>query len=62
MKVVLWLSPLFTNVSVQRPRLGARQVHVGYVVDRLVLGQVLSEYFCFSLSLSFHQCSILKCY
>jgi hypothetical protein len=34
-------------------------VHVGFVVDKVALGQVFSpEYFGFPLSISFHRCSI----
>jgi hypothetical protein len=29
--------------------------HVGFVVDKVVLGQVFSEYFCFPSQTSFHQ-------
>jgi hypothetical protein len=31
---------------------------VGFVVDNVALGQFFSEYFGFSLLISFHQCSI----
>jgi hypothetical protein len=31
---------------------------VGFVVDKVALGQVFPEYFGFPLSLSFHRCSI----
>jgi hypothetical protein len=33
-------------------------VHVGFVVDKLALGQVFSELFSFSLSVSFHHGSL----
>jgi hypothetical protein len=34
-------------------------VHVGFVVDKVALGQVFPpKYFGFSLSISFHRCSI----
>jgi hypothetical protein len=34
-------------------------VHVGFVVDQWILFRFYLEYFGFSLSLLFHQCSIL---
>jgi hypothetical protein len=40
-------------------RFPAWSVHVGFVVDKVAVGQVFSELFNFSLSVSFHQCSIL---
>jgi hypothetical protein len=33
---------------------------VGFVVDKVALGQVFSEYFGFPLSVSFHWCSITR--
>jgi hypothetical protein len=35
-------------------------VHVGFVVDKVPLGQVFSEHFGFSLSISFHRSSITR--
>ena len=35
-----------------------RPVHVGFVVDKVSLGQVFPQYFGFPLSVSFHRCSI----
>jgi hypothetical protein len=35
-------------------------VHVGFVVDKVALGQVLPQYFGFPLSVSFHRCSITR--
>jgi hypothetical protein len=35
-----------------------RYVHVGFVVDKVTLGQVFSEYFCFSCQFSFPKFSI----
>jgi hypothetical protein len=29
--------------------------HMGFVVDKVALGQVFSEYFCFTCKLSFHR-------
>jgi hypothetical protein len=36
-------------------RVRARAEHVGFVVDKVALGQVFSEYFGFPCHLSFHQ-------
>jgi hypothetical protein len=36
-------------------RVRARSNHVGFVVDKLALGQVFSEYFGFPCPSSFHQ-------
>ena len=33
--------------------------HVGFVVDKVTVGEVYSKYFSFSCQLSFQQCSIL---
>jgi hypothetical protein len=33
---------------------------VGFVVDKVALGQVFSDYFGFPLSISFHRCSITR--
>jgi hypothetical protein len=33
---------------------------VGFVVDKVALGQVFPEYFGFPLSVSFHRCSITR--
>jgi hypothetical protein len=35
-------------------------VHVGYVVDKVALGQVFSEFFCIPLSILIHRGSILR--
>jgi hypothetical protein len=35
-----------------------RSVHVGFVVDKVSLGQVFPQYFGFPLSISFHRSSI----
>ena len=36
------------------------QVHVGFVVDKMALGQVFYEYFGFPVSVLFHRCSITR--
>jgi hypothetical protein len=35
-------------------------VHVGFVVDKLAVGQVFPDYFGLPLSISFHRCSIAR--
>jgi hypothetical protein len=35
-------------------------VHVGFVVDKVALGQGFPEYFFLPRSISFHQCSITR--
>jgi hypothetical protein len=42
-------------VSIPVARVRARVWQVGFVVDKLALGQVSSEYFGFSCQSSFHQ-------
>jgi hypothetical protein len=37
-----------------------RSVHVGFVVDKVALGQGFPEYFGLPLSISFHRCSITR--
>jgi hypothetical protein len=41
-----------------RPKFSPRPVHVGFVVDKVAMGQIFYEYFSFLLSVPFHQCSI----
>ena len=53
-----WLGLLIAGLSTQRPGLDARSVHVRFMVDKVALWKVYSEYFRFSLSISFHQFSI----
>ena len=43
--------------ALERFGFNPRLVHVGFVVDNVALAQVLSQYFGFSLSESFHQSS-----
>jgi hypothetical protein len=38
-----------------RPGFYLRSSHVGFVVDKVALGQVFSEYFCFPCQMSFHR-------
>jgi hypothetical protein len=53
--VVPWLRRLVAVLSPRRPGL---DVHVGFVLDKVALGQDFPEYFGFSLSIAFHRCSI----
>jgi hypothetical protein len=41
-------------LSPRRPRFELRLDHVGFVVDKVTLGQVFSEYFGFPCQFSFH--------
>jgi hypothetical protein len=55
---VPWLRRLVAGLSPRRPRFDPRPVHLGFVVDKVALGQVFSLVLLFSLSISFYQCSI----
>jgi hypothetical protein len=59
LEVVLWLWRLVADLSPPRPGFDRRPRHVRCVVVKVALGQVLFRALCFSLSVSFHQCSIL---
>ena len=48
-----------TGLLPRSPRFDPRPAHLGFVVGKVALGHVSSEYYGFPLSLSFHQCSIL---
>jgi len=48
-----------SGLSQRRPWFDTRSVHVRIVVGKLHWERVFSEHFCFALSVSFHQCSIL---
>jgi len=39
-QTVPWLRQLFASLSLQRPGLNPRSVHVGFLVERVTLGQV----------------------
>jgi hypothetical protein len=56
---VSWLRRLITGLSPWRSGYTPGSVHVGFVVDRVSLGQVFSEFFCFSVSVSLHRAPIL---
>jgi len=46
-------------LSPSRPGFNPRLVNVGFVVDKVALAQLLSKYSSFSLSVLFHQNSML---
>jgi hypothetical protein len=48
------------TAEAQRPGFDPGSVHVGFVVDKVAMGHVFSEYFDFPQSLSFHRCSITR--
>jgi hypothetical protein len=59
-KAVSWLRRLVAGFTSRRPGFDPRSVQVGFVVDKVALGQVFPpEYFGFTLSSSFHRCSII---
>jgi hypothetical protein len=58
-KAVPWLRRLVADFWQQRLRLDSNSKHVGFVVHKDEFLGFLSEYFCFSLSVLFHQCSII---
>jgi hypothetical protein len=51
----IWLKRLVAGFPPRRPGFDPRSGHVGFVVDKMALGQVFSEYFGFSCQSSFHQ-------
>jgi len=56
-----WLKQIAAGLFLQRPRFNPRPVHVGFVVNKVALGQALvfSGYLCSLMSASFYPCSIL---
>jgi hypothetical protein len=50
-KAVPWLRRLVASLSPRRPGFDCRSVRVGFVVDKVALGQVFFEYFGFPLSI-----------
>jgi hypothetical protein len=56
-KAVPWLRRLVAGLSARRPGFNLGSVHLGFVVDKVALGQVFSKYFGFSLPISFRRCS-----
>ena len=57
---VPWHGPLFVGPSTRRSGLDTRAVSVEFVVGKMTLGRVFSEYFPFVLSVSLDQCSTLS--
>ena len=53
-----WPRHLVTRLSSQRPGFSPRLVHVGFVMDSVALGHGFLPVHQFSLSLSFHRCSV----
>jgi hypothetical protein len=51
---VPWLRRLGAGLSPRRPDFAHWSVHVGFVVDKVALGQVTLRGLLFSLSISFH--------
>jgi hypothetical protein len=45
---------LVSGFPQRQPGFDPRSGHVGFVVDKVVLGHVFSEYFCFPCKFSFH--------
>jgi hypothetical protein len=58
-QVMPLLRPLFASLSPQKPGFNTRPIHVGFVVDKLVVRQFFSECFHLPLSIWFHRCSTL---
>jgi hypothetical protein len=52
--------PWLRHLSPQRPRFTPKSVNVGFVVDKVALGQVFTDFFCFLLSIAFHHISPLS--
>jgi hypothetical protein len=58
-----WLRRLVTGLPPRRSGFAPGSVHVGFVGDKVAMGQVFSQFFGFSLSVSsFHQGFILISY
>jgi hypothetical protein len=57
---VPWLRRLAAALPIRRPGFDPGSVQVGFVVDKVTLGQVFPEYFGLPLSISFHRCCITR--
>jgi hypothetical protein len=57
---VPWLRRLAAGLPPRRPGFDPGSVNVEFVVDKVALGQVFTEYFGFPLSISFHRFSITR--
>jgi hypothetical protein len=49
------LRRLVAGFPTWRPKFEPKTSHVGFVVDKVALGQVFSEHFCFFCQFSFHR-------
>jgi hypothetical protein len=57
---VPWLRRLVAGLPPRRPEFDPGSVHVGFVVDKVALGQVFSPSSSVFPSVSFHRCSITR--
>jgi hypothetical protein len=57
---VAWLRRLATGLPLQRPWFDPGSFYLGFVVEKMALGQVFTWYFGLPLSMSFHWCSITR--
>jgi hypothetical protein len=57
---VPWLRRLAAGFPAWRPEFDPWSVHVGFVVDKVVLGQCFPEYFGLTLSISFRLYSVTR--
>ena len=60
LRAVAWLRRLVYGLSPRRPGFDPGSVNMGFLVDKVALGQVFPEYFGFPLSISFHRWSITR--
>jgi hypothetical protein len=58
MKAVPWLRQLVAGIPPRRPGFDPGSVHVGFVVDKVAVGQVFPQVLRFPLSISFRGFSI----
>jgi hypothetical protein len=54
------LRQLVVRLVRRRHEFDPGSLHVGFVVDKVTLGQAFTEYFGLPQSISFHQCSISR--
>jgi hypothetical protein len=57
--VVSWLRLLKAGIPLRRSGCDSRSDHVGFVVDKVALRQIFSEYLGFPCQFSFHNYTIL---
>jgi hypothetical protein len=60
LKVVPWFRQLVARLLRRRHVFDPGSVHVGFVVEKVALGQGFPEYFGLPQSVSFHRCSITR--